>query len=143
MDAEILHALWFDCHDLNDIERTLLQALAYHGSPCWPSVKRLSVMIRRTHRHTQRLLTQLEKKGYIIILVRRGRGHSNLYTINMTSKRHILGKIRHPGDVSKYDIQVSSELKEEQERKKEELLSHLGLTKGSAIWVAALNGQRK
>jgi len=32
MDAEILHALWFDCHDLSDIERTLLQALAYkHG----------------------------------------------------------------------------------------------------------------
>ena len=64
MDAEILHAIWFECKDLSDIERTLLQALAYHCHntyTCWPSVNRLSRMIRRTQRHTRRLLINLEQ----------------------------------------------------------------------------------
>jgi MarR-like DNA-binding transcriptional regulator SgrR of sgrS sRNA len=100
-------------------------------------------MIRRTHRHTQRLLSQLEKKGYITIQVQRGRKHSNIYTINMTSKRHISEKIRHPDDVSKYDIQVSLELLKEKEGKKEDLLEYLGLTRGSGVWTAALNGHQK
>jgi hypothetical protein len=146
MDNEILSAIWFGCKDLTDTEHKLLLALAHHANAvysCWPSVRRLSLMIRRTHRQTQRLLMQLEKKKYITILVRRGRKHSNLYTINMTSKFHISEKIRHPGVASKYDIQVSPELKEEEERKKEEQLRRLGLTPGSQVWIASLNGHQK
>jgi DNA-binding MarR family transcriptional regulator len=147
MDAEILHAIWFECKDLSDSQHKLLLALAYHGSPCWPSVRRLALMIRRTHRQTQRLLIQLETKGYITIIVRRGRKHSNLYTINMTSMRHISEKIRHPDVTSKYDIQMSPELKKEEEKNKEEnpeaLLLRLGLTPGSTVWQACLNGHQK
>ena len=42
MDLTILHAIWFDCPDLPDTAHKLLLALAYHGSPCWPSVERLA-----------------------------------------------------------------------------------------------------
>ena len=46
MDADILTAIWFECKDLSDIERTLLQALAFHcthrtPTPAGPSVGRL------------------------------------------------------------------------------------------------------
>jgi MarR-like DNA-binding transcriptional regulator SgrR of sgrS sRNA len=150
MDAEILHALWFDCHDLSDIQRTLLQALAYHchhGNSCYPSVRRLALMIRRTHRQTQTLLRQLEKAGYITIIVRRGRGHSNLYTINMKPRLHISGKIRSLDFISKYEAQTSPELLKEEEKNKEEtpeeLLLRLGLTPGSGVWIASLNGHQK
>lgn len=143
MDADILTAIWFECKDLSDIERTLLQALAFHchnSYTCWPSVGRLSIMIRRTERHTRRLLRILDEMSYISTEVQRGRNHSNLYTINRTRICPVSEKIGH-GDVrSKSDMQVSPEFKEEEERKKEGLLRHLGLEEGSEIWIASMNG---
>jgi hypothetical protein len=150
MDTAILHAIWFDCQDLSDSERTLLQALAYHCHntyTCWPSVPRLARMIRRTERHTRRLLQSLEKAGYITIQERRGRGHSNLYILNRTQICQVLEKTGHPDVRSKPDTQMSPELLKEEERKKEEtpeeLLLRLGLTPGSGVWIASLNGHQK
>jgi len=104
-------------------------------------------MIRRTQRHTRRLLINLERAGYISIQERRGRGHSNLYILNPTRICHISGKIGHPDVISKPDIWMSPEFKVEEERKKEEnpedLLLKLGLTRGSVVWTAAMNGHQK
>jgi MarR-like DNA-binding transcriptional regulator SgrR of sgrS sRNA len=146
MDAEILHAIWFGCNDISDIERTLLQALCYHchnTSTCWPSVPRLACMIRRTDRQTQTLLRRLEKTGYITTIVHRGRGHTNRYTINTKHILHLFEKTRSPDFTSKGEIQTSPELLQEEERKKEGLLRHLGLQEGSSVWIAAMNGHVK
>jgi hypothetical protein len=59
MDAEILHAIWFDCKDLSDSQHKLLLALAYHchhSLTCFPSIPRLAVMIRKKPRQTRTLL---------------------------------------------------------------------------------------
>ena len=143
MDREIVSAIWFGCHDLSDTEHKLLLALAFHESPCWPSVRRLALMIRRKPRQTRSLLYQLQKQGYISILVQRGRGKSNLYTINRQKLLPILEKIGNPDCRSKSAIQIAPELKREKERKKEELLLRLGLTEGSSVWVAMMNGRGK
>jgi hypothetical protein len=147
MDNEILSALWFSCNDLPDIQRTLLQALVFHchhTNNCYPSVPRLARMIRRTERQTQTLLRKLEKAGYITTIVRRGRGHSNLYTINTKRILHLFEKTRNLDFTSKGEAQTSPELLREEERKKEEnpepLLLMLGLTPGSGVWIAAMNG---
>jgi MarR-like DNA-binding transcriptional regulator SgrR of sgrS sRNA len=150
MDAEIVHAIWFNCHDLPDIQRTLLQALAFHchhTNSCYPSVPRLARMIRRTERQTQTLLRRLEKTGYITTIVRRGRGHSNLYTINTKYILHLFEKTRSPDFTSKGEAQTSPEFLKEEEKNKEEnteaLLLRLGLTPGSTVWQACLNGHQK
>jgi|SRR5687768_5673576 len=83
MDLAILHAIWFDCPGLPDTAHKLLLALAYHGSPCWPSVERLATMIRRSERQTQYLLRQLEQERYISVEKGRGRRKSNTYTIKV------------------------------------------------------------
>jgi len=146
MDTEILTAIWFGCKDLSDIERTLLQALAFHCHntyTCWPSVPRLAQMIRRTDRQTQTLLRRLEKAGYITTVVRRGRGHTNLYVINPKHILHLFEKIRSLDFTSKGEAQTSPKFLKEEEKNKEGLLRHLGLEEGSTIWIAAMNGQRK
>ena len=84
----ILHAIWFDCPDLPDTAHKLLLALAYHGSPCWPSVERLATMIRRSERQTQYLLRHLEQEGYITVEKGRGRSKSSAYTIKVQSGLH-------------------------------------------------------
>ena len=88
MDLAILHAIWFDCSDLPDTAHKLLLALAYHGSPCWPSVERLATMIRRSERQTQYLLRHLEQEGYITVKKGRRRSKSNTYTIMVQSELH-------------------------------------------------------
>jgi helix-turn-helix protein len=151
MDSDILTAIWLDCKDLSDPERNLLQALAHHCHhktyTCWPSVGRLSKMIRRTERHTRRLLRSLEEKEYISVKVQRGRNHTNLVTINRTRICPLFGKTGHSYDPSKPDIQVSAELLMEKEENKEEnpegLLGWLGLTPGSEVWIASMNGHLK
>ena len=150
MDTEILHAIWFECKDLSDAERNLLQALAHHchhGLICWPSVQRLAKMIRRTERHARRLLRGLERKGYINVKVQSGRNHTNIITINRTRLCPPFGKTGHSYVPPKPDIWVSPELLMEEEREKEEnpegLLGWLGLTPGSGVWIAALNGHQK
>jgi len=147
MDAEILHAIWFECKDLSDTQHKLLLALAYHGNPCWPSVKRLAVMIRRKPRQTRSLLYELQKLDYIGIKVQRGRGKSNLYTINRQKLLPILPKIGSPDCRSKSAIQSAPELLMEKERKEDQnpeaLLLKLGLTRGSVVWIAAMNGHQK
>ena len=100
-------------------------------------------MIRRTERQTQILLRRLEKADYITIIIRGGRGHSNLYTINPKHILHPLEKPRSPDFTPKGEIQTSPELLLEEERKKEGLLRHLGLEEGSTIWIAAMNGHQK
>jgi DNA-binding MarR family transcriptional regulator len=150
MDMEILSAIWFSCNDLNDSEHKLLLALAHHchhSLSCWPSVPRLSQMIRRTERQTHTLLYRLEKKGYITIVVRKGRGHSNLYHLNRKRTLPYLDKTGSPEFRSKPEIQTSDELLLEEERKEEQnpedLLLKLGLTRGSVVWIAAMNGHQK
>jgi MarR-like DNA-binding transcriptional regulator SgrR of sgrS sRNA len=147
MDAEILHAIWSECKDLSDTQHKLLLALAFHGSPCWPSVRRLAVMIRRKPRQTRTLLYELQELGYISIKVQRGRGKSNLYTINRQQLLPISEKIGSPDYRSKSAIQIASELLREEEKNKEEnpeaLLLKLGLTRGSVVWIAAMNGHQK
>jgi Helix-turn-helix domain len=150
MDAEIVAALWFECKDLSDIERTLLQALAYHchnTSTCWPSIPRLARMIRRTERQTRTILRNLERMEYISTQVQRGRRHSNIYSLN---RKHILPvseKIGSPDFRSKPEAKTSAELLLEEERKEEQnpeaLLLKLGLTRGSVVWIAAMNGHQK
>ena len=143
MDAEILHALWFDCHDLSDSEHKLLLALAHHchhSLSCWPSVGRLSQMIRRTERQTHTLLYQLKKKEYITIVVRKGRGHSNLYHLNRKRILPYLNKTGSPDFRSKPEVQTSDEFLLEEEKKKALLLEHLGITEGSELWIASMNG---
>ena len=139
MDAEIVHAIWLSCHDLTDTQHKLLLAIAYHGSPCWPSVSRLSKMIRRTPRQTRILLRELEKLGYVTVKIQRGRDKSNIYTLNRKRILPILPKIGSPDFLSKSEVQTSPELEEQKERK-EGLLRHLGLKKGSSVWIAAMNG---
>ena len=120
MDAEILHAIWFDCKDLSDSQHKLLLALAYHGSPCWPSIRRLAQMIRRTPRQTRTLLRELEKTGYVRIKIQRGRNKSNIYTLNRKRILPILEKIGNLDFLSKSEVQTSFELIEEKgERKKD------------------------
>src|SRR5215217_1536916 len=132
MDPDIVRAIWFDCPDLSDTAHKLMLAIAYHchHSPsCYPSVRRLSQMIRRSTRQTRALLHQLEKAGYISIGVRRGRGKSNTYTINRKpmppvspqngkSTPPILAKIGNPDFLSKSEVQTSPELEREEEREK-------------------------
>jgi hypothetical protein len=146
MDNEILTAIWLNCKDLSDSEHKLLLALAHHchhSLSCWPSIPRLSQMIRRTERQTHTLLYRLEKKGYITILVRKGRGHSNLYHLNRKRILPYLDKTGSPEFRSKPEAQTSDELLLEEERKKEGLLRHLGLEEGSTVWVASMNGHQK
>jgi hypothetical protein len=150
MDAEILHAIWFECKDLSDTQHKLLLALAYHchhGYTCFPSIPRLAKMIRRSERQTRTLLRQLEHVGYITITVQHGRRHSNLYEINRKSMFPVLEKTGSLGFRSKPAVWTSAEFKQEEERKKEEnpeaLLLKLGLTRGSVVWIAALNGHQK
>jgi DNA-binding MarR family transcriptional regulator len=146
MDTEILSAIWFSCNDLSDSEHKLLLALAYHchhSLSCWPSIPRLAQMIRRTERQTHTLLYRLEKKGYITIVVRKGRGHSNLYHLNRKRILPYLDKTGSPEFRSKPEVQTSDELLLEEERKKEGLLRHLGLEEGSTVWIAAMNGHQK
>jgi hypothetical protein len=170
MDAEIIRAIWFDCPDLSDTEHKLLLALAYHchHSPsCYPSVGRLSLMIRRSTRQTRVLLHQLEKAGYISISVRRGRGKSNAYTINRKpippvlpqngkSAVPIFPKIGSLDCLSKSEVQTSPELEMEEEREKtrarmeeeerelkakaKNFLASAGLTTESLIWQDSFNG---
>jgi hypothetical protein len=146
MDAEILHAIWFDCKDLSDTERTLLQALVFHchhSLSCWPSIPRLSLMIRRTERQTHTLLYRLEKKEYITIIVRKGRGYSNLYHLNRKRILPYLDKTGSPEFRSKPEVQTSDELLKEEEKNKEGLLRYLGLEEGSKVWIASMNGLQK
>jgi MarR-like DNA-binding transcriptional regulator SgrR of sgrS sRNA len=124
----------------------LLQALAYHCHhtySCFPSVGRLSRMIRRTERHTQTLLRRLENAGYITTVIRKGRGRSNLYTINPKRILHLLEKTRSLDFTSKGEAQTSPELLMEEERKKEKFLLQLGRTPGSQVWIASMNGYQK
>jgi hypothetical protein len=100
-------------------------------------------MIRRTERQTHTLLYRLEKKGYITIVVRKGRGHSNLYHLNRKRILPYLDKTGSPEFRSKPEVQTSDELLLEEERKKEGLLRHLGLEEGSTVWIAAMNGHVK
>jgi hypothetical protein len=146
MDNEIVTAIWLECKDLTDIERTLLQALAYHCHntyTCWPSVERLARMLRKTKRHTRRLLRMLEEKGYISVKVQSGRNHPNIYTINRTKLCPPSEKRGQGYVLSKEDKAMSPEFQLEKEGKKGQFLEHLGLTEGSTIWVAALNGHQK
>jgi len=142
MDTDIVAAIWFSCHDLTDTQHKLLLAIAYHGSPCWPSVGRLAKMIRRTPRQTRILLRELEKLAYLKVKIQRGRDKSNIYTINRKRILPISGKIGNLGFLSKSEVQTSPEL-EEQKEKKEGLLRHLGLEEGSGVWIAAMNGHQK
>lgn len=122
MDNEILHAIWFDCPELSDTAQKLLLALHYHchhSLTCWPSVGRLSVMIRRTERHTRRLLRSLEARGYIRTKVRRGRTHTSRYTLNRTRICQVLQERGHVGVPSKPDMEMSPEFLEEEEKKKD------------------------
>ena len=80
--------------------------------------------------------------GYISVKVQRGRNYTNLVTINRTQICPVFEKIGHVGVPSKPDIEVSTQLQEEKE-KKEGLLRHLGLEEGSSIWIAAMNGHLK
>jgi DNA-binding PadR family transcriptional regulator len=171
MDPDIVRAIWFDCPDLSDTAHKLLLALAFHchHSPsCYPSVRRLSLMIRRSTRQTRALLHQLEKAGYISIRVRRGRGKSNTYTINRKSTspvsakngkstHPIFPKIGNPDFLSKSEVQTSPELLMEEERKKtrareeeiakkassEEFLTYLGATPGGVFSSQSLNGHQE
>ena len=145
MDAEILHAIWFDCQDLSDSQHKLLLALAYHchhGLTCFPSIPRLAVMIRKKPRQTRTLLKDLARVGYITIKIQRGRGKSNLYTLNRQKLLPVLPKIGSPDCRSKPAVAIAAEFKMEEERKKEGLLRHLGLEEGSSIWIAAMNGHQ-
>jgi hypothetical protein len=89
----------------------------------------------------------LKKTGYITFLILRGRGHSNLYTINTKRILHLFEKTRSLDFTSKGEAQTSPELLKEEEGKKEEnpegLLRKLGLTPGSTVWIAAMNGHQK
>jgi Helix-turn-helix domain len=168
MDPEIVRAIWFDCPDLSDTAHKLLLALAYHchHSPsCYPSVRRLSQMIRRSTRQTRSLLHQLEKAGYISISVHRGRRKSNAYTINRKlippvlpqngkSMPLIFPKIGNPDCRSKSEVQTSPELEREEEREKtrareeeiakkaksKEFLEYLGAKPDGVFSHSSLNG---
>jgi len=142
MNAEILASIWFSCHDLTDTQHKLLLAIAYHGSPCWPSVRRLSQMIRRTPRQTRTLLRELEKIGYIKAKIQKGRNQSNIYTLNRKRILPTSKKTGHLDFLFKSEVQTSAELEGEKERKKG-LLRHLGISEGSVVWVSAMNGQRR
>jgi hypothetical protein len=155
MGAEIVRAIWFDCPDLSDTAHKLLLALAYHchhGPSCYPSVRRLSQMIRRSTRQTRALLHQLEKAGYISIHVHRGRGKSNTYTINRKptppvspqngkSSVPIFSEIGSPEFLSKSEVQASPELEMEEEREKtrarEEEIAQKAKTKEFLIYLGA------
>ena len=75
--------------------------------------------------------------GYITIKIQRGRGKSNLYTINRQKLLPVLPKIGSPDCRSKPAIAIAAELLREEERRKEALLRKLGLEEGSTIWIAA------
>jgi hypothetical protein len=171
MDPDIVRAIWFDCPDLSDTAHKLLLALAYHchHSPsCYPSVPRLAQMIRRSPRQTRSLLHQLEKAGYISIRVRRGRGKSNVYTINRISispvspqngksSVPIFQKIGNPDFLSKSEVQTSPELLMEEEREKtrtreeeivkkaksKEFLEYLGAKPDGVFSHSSFNGHQE
>jgi hypothetical protein len=173
MDHSIVLAIWEGCPDLSEPARSLLQALVFHchhGDTCFPSVKTLARFIRRKHRQTQKLLRDLEKKGYITVRVGRGRGHSTRYTINtqtilhraenmhsemhlsenMHSRVHLSEKTCTLECTSKHALQSAPKLLWEEEKtqnhpraREETLLKRLGLTPGSDAWKAALNGHLK
>jgi Helix-turn-helix domain len=150
MDAEILHAIWFECKDLSDTQHKLLLALAYHchhGYTCFPSIPRLAAMIRRKRRQTHTLLHELERVGYITIQGGGGRKHPNQYTLKVQKLLHGSKKPGNNYCTSKRAIAIAPELLMEEEREKEEnpeaLLLKLGLTRGSVVWIAAMNGHQK
>ncbi len=146
MDAEILHAIWFDCQDLSDSQHKLLLALAYHchhGLTCFPSIPRLASMIRRKRRQTHTLLHELEQVGYITIQGGGGRKHPNQYTLNVQKLLHGSKKPGSPDCTFRRAIAIAPELILEEEKNKEGLLRHLGLEEGSTVWIAAMNGHLK
>ena len=63
MDAEILHAIWFDCKDLSDSQHKLLLALAYHGVPAGRHSPTFQDD-RQTVRQTRTLLTNWKNRLY-------------------------------------------------------------------------------
>jgi hypothetical protein len=89
------------------------------------------------------ILRELARVGYITIKIQRGRGKSNLYTINRQKLLPVLPKIGSLDCRSKPAIAIAAELLEEEERKKEGLLRHLGLEEGSTVWIASMNGHLK
>src|SRR5205823_1387569 len=99
-------------------EHKLLLAIAFHGSPCWPSIPRLAKMIRRQPRQTRSLLRKLGQVGYLTIRIQKWRTKSNTYTINRQKLVPVLPKTGNEDCRSKPAIQTAAELKEEKEGKK-------------------------
>ena len=89
-------------------------------------------------------LGQLERVGYIIIRPGRGRNHPNQYTLNLQKLLPVSKKTGSLDCMSKPAIAIAPELLREEEREKEEtpeaLLLKLGLTPGSQVWIASMNG---
>ena len=84
MSIRIMSAIW-DADELKDAELLAMLALADHANDdgvCWPSIKRIARKIRRSERQTQRILNQLEQRGWITRESRPGK--SRVYIVNVT-----------------------------------------------------------
>jgi len=84
MATKITAEVW-EHSQAQDSELLLLLALADYAdsdlAQCWPSVRRLSCMIRKSERQTRYLLRKLEKGGHIAVTLKGSARKTNLYQI--------------------------------------------------------------
>lgn len=95
--------LVWDRADLSQSETLVLLAIAdradEHGR-CWPSIEGIAERARVTPRSVQRIMRELEARGFVEIDQGGGRGNTNHYLINV---EHLKGDIASPikkGDAS-------------------------------------------
>jgi hypothetical protein len=84
MSVKIMAEVW-EHSQAKGSELLLLLALSHYAdsvrAECWPSVRRLALMIRMSERNTQYLLRKLAKDGHIAITLRGSTRKTNLYRI--------------------------------------------------------------
>jgi len=84
MSVKIMAEVW-EHSQAKGSELLLLLALSHYAdsvrAECWPSVRRLALMIRMSERNTQYLLRKLAKDGHIAITLRGSPRKTNLYRV--------------------------------------------------------------
>ena len=87
MSVRVMADVW-DFGPKDPIDCSLLLALANHcndeGRNCFPSIERLSSMIRRSRATVTRSITRLETDGWISVQRGKGRGNISQYEVNVT-----------------------------------------------------------
>lgn len=85
MSIKLMAQVWDEATRLDGSELIVMLCLADHANDdgvCWPSTQEIADRCRVTRRHAVRLLSRLERGGYVYI--RKESGRATRYTLNIT-----------------------------------------------------------